>query len=452
MLSKENNELVTRVGPGTPMGNLMRAYWLPALLTRDLPINDGDVLRIRLLGEDLVAFRDTDGAIGILSEHCAHRGVSLYFGRNEQCGLRCPYHGWKFDVKGACVDMPNEPAESKLPGLIRQRSYPAVEHGGLVWTYMGPAAEPPPLPAWEWLDLPDEMKYLSLRVQECNWLQALEGELDPSHGAILHGRVDGKGSGPDRLVSDTAPSLEVNETEVGVQVASRRDAGDDYYWRINQFVLPFYTIVPPGSTDPSGAPPDINGHAWLPMDDEHTLCVMFSYNPSSKMTEKRRALYHEGSRGREPGHLSVHGALPFDPRKPYGRYWPKWNSSNDYGFDRELQRTTYSSGMNGLWPQDAGVQESMGAIADRSIEHLCAADAGIARVRRHLRTAALAFSENGKLPPNVANPRASRLRSVGLLLRKDIPWREGAAEHMTSDGPVSYRMPKARLAGTAGSA
>jgi phthalate 4,5-dioxygenase oxygenase subunit len=448
MLSKDQNEFVTRVGPGSPMGNLMRAYWLPALLSSDLPEPDGDVLRIRLLGEDLVAFRDTNGKVGILGEHCAHRGVSLFFGRNEHCGLRCPYHGWKFDADGNCVDMPNEPAGSKMPSLVTQPSYPAVERGGLIWTYLGTANEPPPLPPWEWLDLPSDMKYFSLRVQECNWLQALEGEVDPSHGAILHGRVDGLGSGPDRLVADTAPHLEVFESDVGVQVASRRDHGADYYWRINQFVLPFYTIVPPSGKDPNGGPPDINGHAWVPIDDDRTLCVMFSYNPTQKMSEKRRALYHEGNRGREPGHMSVHGALPFDPRKPYGKYWPKWNAGNAYGFDRSLQ-PKYFSGMAGLWPQDAGVQESMGIIADRSTEHLCAADAGIARVRRCLRTAAANLDERGALPPNVAHPETSRVRSVGILLAKEIAWRDGAAEHMFADGPLNYRMPQPSYAGTA---
>jgi phthalate 4,5-dioxygenase oxygenase subunit len=446
MLSKENNALVTQVGPGTPMGTFIRSYWLPALLSSDLPQPDGDPLRIRLLGEDLIAFRDTNGTIGILGEHCAHRGVSLYFARNEACGLRCPYHGWKYDVTGKCVDMPNEQLDSKLPALVRQPAYPCAERGGLIWTYMGTASEPPPLPEWEWLDLPPDMKYLSLRVQECNWLQALEGEVDPSHGAILHGRVDGRGSGPDRLISDTRPHIEVFESDVGVQVASRREAGDDYYWRINQFVLPFYTLVPPNGKDPYGAEPDINGHAWVPIDDEHTLCVMFSYNPTHTMTEKRRSLYDNGAHGREPGHMTANGALPFDPRKPYGKYWPKWNSANDYGFDRNAQRSKYFSGLAGLWPQDAGCQESMGQITDRSQEHLCAADAGIARVRRSLRSAALALSENGTLPPNVARPRSSRLRSVGILLAKGIPWREGATEHMTADGPMTYRMPEAKLA------
>ncbi len=242
MLSKENNEgLLTRVGPGTPMGALMRRFGSRRCFRAICPTVDGDPMRVRLLGEDLIAFRDTNGTVGMLGAHCPHRGVSLYFARNEACGLRCPYHGWKFDVHGTCVDMPNEQPESKLRQTLRHRAYPCVERGGLIWTYMGPG-EPPPLHAIEWIDIPAERTYLSFRVQECNWLQALEGEVDPSHGAILHGRVDGAGSGPDRLVSDTHPYLEVEETAIGVQTSlSRRDAGDDYYWRVNQFVLPFYT-------------------------------------------------------------------------------------------------------------------------------------------------------------------------------------------------------------------
>ena len=447
MLSKEHNELLTRTGPDTPMGRLMRTYWIPALLSADLPEADGDPMRVRLLGEDLIAFRDSRGTVGLLGAHCPHRGVSLYFARNEDCGLRCPYHGWKFDVTGTCVDMPNEQPGSKLRTTLRHRAYPCVERGGLIWTYMGPDAPPPPLPELEWIDLPDEYKYLSLRVQECNWLQALEGEIDPSHGAILHGRVDGGGSGPDRLVTDTHPLLEVEETEAGVQIASRRDAGDDYYWRVNQFLLPFWTLVPPNSKDPSGAAPDINGHAWVPIDDEHTLCVMFSYNPTVVMGEKRRRLYREGARGREPGHMTAQGSLPFDPTKPYGKYWPKWNQFNDYGLDRDAQRAKYFSGLAGLWTQDAGCQESMGTIADRTTEQLCSSDLGIARARRLLRASVTALAERGVVPASARDPKLFRLRSVGILLPKDVPWREGATPHMRAEGPIAYRMPSLLPAG-----
>jgi hypothetical protein len=184
------------------------------------------------------------------------------------------------------------------------------------------------------------------------------------------------------------------------------------------------------------------------MDDEHTLCVMFSYNPTEVMGERRRKLYADGVRGREPGHLTPTGSQPFDPTKPYGKYWPRWNQLNDYGLDRELQRTKYFSGLAGLWVQDAGCQESMGAIADRTEEQLCSADLGIARVRRLLRSAVLALEEKGEVPPSVDDPSLFHLRSVGILLPKDVPWREGATPHMLAHGPLDYKMPTLQLAGS----
>src|SRR5579885_1952307 len=175
MLSQEENELITRVGPGTPMGAALRRYWLPALLVEELPAPDCPPVRVRLLGEDLVAFRDSMGQLGLLGAHCPHRGASLFFGRNEECGLRCVYHGWKFDVAGACVDMPSEPEESTFKERVRATAYPCVERGGVVWTYMGPPALQPPLPELEWALLPEPQRYASKRLQECNWLQAMEG-------------------------------------------------------------------------------------------------------------------------------------------------------------------------------------------------------------------------------------------------------------------------------------
>jgi phthalate 4,5-dioxygenase oxygenase subunit len=442
MLTNEDNELLTRTGRGTPMGDLMRAYWLPALLSSDLAEKDGRAVKIRLLGEDLVAFRDTDGAVGILGAHCPHRGVSLHFARNEQHGLRCPYHGWKFDREGQCVDMPNERPDSPMKKSLRHTAYPAIERGGLIWTYMGKAPAPS-LPDLEWLEVPDSHKHISLRVQECNWLQTLEGELDPSHAPILHGRIDGEGHGPDSYfgMGEKYAHLEVIETNAGVQIGARRDAGDKYYWRINHFMMPFWTVVPPGADEV-----DINGHAFVPIDDETTLCVMYSYNPEQAMSDRRRKLFEEGHRGREPGHMSRNGALPFDPGKPYGKYWPKWNRSNDYGMDWELQRKKYVLGLAGLWVQDSGCQESMGAIADRTNEHLCSADAGIARMRRVLQEAARALKDEGRVHESVRDPSIFRKRSVGIMLPRDVNWLEGAAKYIPAHGPLGYTVPGSKPA------
>ena len=428
MLSQEDNELLTRTGPGTPMGRVMRRHWIPALLSEDLPEPDGRPFRARLLGEDLIAFRDTTGAVGLVGEHCPHRGVSLYFSRNEHEGLRCVYHGWKFDRHGRCVDMPNERPDSGLKGTIRLRSYPCVEKAGLVWTYMGEGT-PPALPDLEWMSLAPQHVHVSLRVQECNWLQAFEGEMDPSHAPILHSRIDGKGGGPDTYagMSEKWPHLEIVETDAGVQIGSRRDAGERYYWRVNHFLMPFWSVVPPGAGEV-----DINGHAWVPMDDTTTLCVMYSYNPGEPISERRLKLFREGHRGREPGHMSANGALAFDPSKPYGKYWPKWNRQNDYGMDWEAQKTKYFSGLAGLWVQDSGCQESMGAIVDRTQEHLCSADAALMRVRRVLRAAAQSSGPH----PSVNDPSVYRKRAVSVLLPKDMPWLEGVEEHIHDRGPI----------------
>src|SRR5438067_6840880 len=190
MLTREDNELVTRVGPGTPMGNLLREYWLPAMMSTELASPDCPPVRIRLLGENLIAFRTTSGKIGVIQNACPHRGASLFFGRNEEEGLRCVYHGWKFDVSGQCLDMPSEPAESNFKTKIRATAYPCRERNGIIWTYMGPRQVPPPLPDLEANLLPKEQGRLSTLMQGCNWLQALEGDFDTVHTQFLHSRLN----------------------------------------------------------------------------------------------------------------------------------------------------------------------------------------------------------------------------------------------------------------------
>src|SRR5213592_676816 len=186
MLTHEMNEFLTHTGPGTPMGELFRRYWIPALLDSELPERDCPPVRVKLLGEKLVAFRDSEGRIGVIDEFCAHRGVSLWFGRNEECGLRCAYHGWKYDVNGQCVDLPSEPEESHIRQRIKLKSYPCVELGGVIWTYMGPPEEKPPLPNFEWVHLPPSHRVTTKRWQESNYLQAIEGGIDSSHVSFLH--------------------------------------------------------------------------------------------------------------------------------------------------------------------------------------------------------------------------------------------------------------------------
>src|SRR5438309_3192555 len=181
MLKQEDNELITRVGPGTPMGQLMREYWVPALLSSELPQPDSDPVRVLLLGEQLIAFRDSNNNVGLIQNHCPHRGASLFFGRNEEAGLRCVYHGWKFSTDGTCVDMPNEPAESDFKHKVKAVAYPTQERNGIVWAYMGARQTPPPLPMLEGNMLPEGEWQVTAIQRECNWFQGLEGDIDTSH-------------------------------------------------------------------------------------------------------------------------------------------------------------------------------------------------------------------------------------------------------------------------------
>jgi len=438
MLNVKDNDLLTQIEPGAPMNKVMRQYWLPALLSSDAPKVGEQPLRVRLLGEDLLFFKSDDGTLALIGAYCPHRGASLFFGRVEDCGLRCVYHGWKFDAAGNCVDIPNESRAPNLKDGIKHTAYPCVERGGIVWAYMGDQSPAPALPDLEWLGLPEDQVHISIRVQSCNWLQALEGEIDSSHAGFLHSRIDGVGENAWTKLGAAynEPVFEIEPSDAGIMIAARRDVGDDkYYWRINQFMMPFFTVVPP-----SGKEPDINGHAWVPIDNQHTLCVMVSYKPDEPYSERRAKLYREGARGREPGHMTQAGLLPFDATKPFGKYWPKLNAENDFGYDYELQKTKYYSGMAGLWPQDAGVQESMGAISDRTREHLGSGDAGIIRVRKLLKNTALALKEKNELHPSMENSKAYRLRSVGITLPRNVEWREAVSKHVIAEGGFDYEM------------
>src|SRR5215471_14475337 len=272
MLSKEDNELLCRIGPGTPMGNLFRQYWLPMMKSDEAPAPDAPPVRIKLLGEELIAFRTTSNEIGLIQNACPHRGASLFFGRNEEEGLRCVYHGWKFDVDGACVDMPNEPAESDFKTKVKATSYRAQERGGVVWVYMGPhQATPPPLPDLEANMLPEGQYTLGIFQRECNYMQALEGDIDTGHTVFLHtGHLTIKdapsGSWGYAALADRAPHYRAVDTNVGTMYTAYRPAGEDIYYRIAQFLFPFYTMIPTGVLGL-----EVRVRAWVPIDDGHTF-------------------------------------------------------------------------------------------------------------------------------------------------------------------------------------
>ena len=384
------------------------------MLAEELPANDCPPVRVKLLSERLIAFRDSEGRIGLIDEFCAHRGVSLWFGRNENCGLRCPYHGWKFDFTGQCIDVPSEPSESGFKEKIKLKSYPLVERGGVLWTYMGIPERQPPLPEWEFATVPPEQTFISKRFQESNWLQAMEGGIDSSHVSFLHsGNLESdplfKGAAGNKYnLADMQPHFEVVESPGGLYIGARRNAENgNYYWRITQWVMPSFTMVPPRGGY------SVHGHFWIPIDDENCWAWSYDYHPTRVLTAAERTAMKEGK--------GVHVAhIP-------GTYRPLANKNNDYIVDRDAQRrnATYS-GIEGIAMQDASLQESMGPIVDRTKENLVSTDNGIIMARHRLLKAAKLL-DRGVQPPGV-DPEHQKVRSASVILSQDQPFKDAARD------------------------
>jgi nitrite reductase/ring-hydroxylating ferredoxin subunit len=391
MLSREDNALLTRVGPGTAMGTLFRRHWLPFMLADEL-VAEAPPKRVRLLGECLVAFRDSRGRPGLLGEHCPHRRASLYFGRNEAGGLRCAYHGWKFDVAGRCLDMPSEPAGSGFRDKVRAEAYPVTERAGLLWAYLGPPEKRAELPEFEWLGLPPAQRYASRWVQECNYAQALEGEIDEAA----------------HFQQDTAPRYTVHETPYGLACGARRSVqGDRYLWRINLFLMPCFTLIPP-SDDPHLR----LFRAWVPQDDEHTSVLCVTWRSDGPVSEREIGQWKRG----EAAHRKV----------IEGTVIPVERADNDYLIDRTAQRTQSFAGIAGIRAQDAMVTESAGPIADRTREHLGTSDKAVIAFRRRLIEAAQRL-EQGLEPQAPYDPDCYRVRAhAGQVPRdeRDFPEQE----------------------------
>ena len=424
MLTYEENELLTRVGRGTPMGEFFRRYWIPALLTEEIPAPDSPPVRVRLLGEDLLAFRDSAGKIGLVSERCAHRGASLFYGRNEECGLRCIYHGWKYDTQGNILETPPEPENSMIRYHVKLPAYPTHEVNGVIMTYMGPSEKMPLVPNFEWTTLPAEHVTLSKLINECNWLQSVEGDSDSSHVEFLHLHT-----GTSRTMGDTfelIPGFGGNlgwETELGpwhVTVAAHRFVAEDQkYVRTNTFIPPCVALPPVGRT--------LNG-----LIDG----LAFKYQvPVDDYTTARFDIWTSRSAPWRGGHARRNRE---DSGPDFRKYW---NRSNDYMIDREKQRTKVYSGIDGSTHiQDACVTETMGPINDRTLEHLGASDTQIALMRKFLLKAVREFQE-GKEPPGLAFDAASNtfgnLYTVDALLPLDVPWndREQVMAHAVEPSP-----------------
>jgi phenylpropionate dioxygenase-like ring-hydroxylating dioxygenase large terminal subunit len=437
MLNAQENELLTRTGPGTPMGNLLRQYWIPALLPSELPYPDCPPMRLRMLSENLIAFRTTSGQVGIIQNACPHRGASMFFGRNEEEGLRCVYHGWKFDVTGACVDMPSEPAESNFKNKVRTRAYPTRERNGVIWCYMGPRDVPPELPEHPGNLSPNArpQKY----VRACNYMQALEGDIDTVHASFLHGgHVKLEDTVPGSVdyyaTKQRSARLEVREHEVGYTYGAYRPAEEDTdCWRIGHFMLPFFTMNAPGVLNRRAG-----GNAYVPIDDEHVMGWRINVpQPQTQYGTPSVGGLFEAQRRNRMSWEGWNQPLP-DTTDWIGKFRFQQNASNDYMIDREAQakkETTYTGIFGGPDPEDRAVQESMGGIYDRTQEHLGTTDMMIIATRRKLLQACKALRDNGTIPPGVENPKLYWMFSGGAIVPRGVSGIEYASELLFGRSP-----------------
>jgi phthalate 4,5-dioxygenase oxygenase subunit len=419
MMSQADNELLTRSDKGTPMGELLRRFWMPALLSEELPERDGPPKKMRILGEELLAFRATDGRVGIVEQHCPHRGANLYFGRNEDCGIRCSFHGWKFDVDGNCVDLPTSPPESSYKDTIKLLAYPTREWADMIWVYMGPRDQMPELSQLELGLVPAAHRYVSKKRQDCNWVQSLEGAIDTAHFSFLHAiptkdeavRVDilrktsaigQEGGLADRsrwVTDDPRPKFRIQSHDAGLVIAAgRKTDTTDVYWRIAQYLAPNHALVPvafPGEV--------YHGQTWVPIDDTSCWVYTYSWIPERPLTNTERTKYAAG--------LSLHAEIGED-------YVPKRNMANDYLIDRELQKTLSYTGIAGVSDQDAAIQDSQGAIQDRTKEHLGPTDVGIVEFRKLVMAAARALQQ-GAAPKATAASTRYAVRAGGWIAAPD---------------------------------
>src|SRR5690242_11442260 len=332
-MTQSENELLTRVGPGTPMGNLLRQYWIPVLQSTDLPEADGAPLRVRLLGENLIAFRNSEGKIGLLDHVCPHRCASLFFGRNEEDGIRCSYHGWKYDTNGQCLEMPNVPKDKEFSSRLRARAYKVWEAHGIVWAYMGKRAEPPARPVFETMLFPDAQITVRFNMREFNWLQGLEGDIDTSHFGFLHlGCVDIDDVDPTDMnrfnLIDRAPEYHVADTDGGMLYAAYRPAEPgEIYYRYAHFMFPFWTATPNGSLEDN-----VNVVAWVPMDDTHTMQVRANLKKRARPLETLKdGTLIPGINVRKDAYLP-------NTSDWFGRFRSAANMSNDFLIDRDAQQ------------------------------------------------------------------------------------------------------------------
>jgi phthalate 4,5-dioxygenase oxygenase subunit len=420
MLTVEENERLTRVGPGTPMGKYHRRFWWPLCLSTELPERDGAPLRVRMLGEDLVAFRDTDGNVGLIDAFCPHRRAPLFFGRNEECGLRCVYHGWKFDRHGDCVDMPSEPAGTTLQAKVKIIAYPTVEKGGVIWTYMGPKEVQPEPPDYEWTRAPATHRYVSKTFENCNWLQAMEGGLDTAHSSFAHNNK--LGDRANLRQHDRSPTLDVERTDYGYYYVSTRNVDAGKYYRVYHYVMPAQQLRASiiGYEGVRNKPARLDGHIWAPIDDftTHVYNIMCAPHPEDELTpEAVETRERAAGRGKDD-------SIP-------GTFRLKRNQSNDYMIDRQMQKTQNYTGIVGVNTQDFALQEGMGAICDRSKEFLGTSDKAIVALRRLLLDAVATNEKGGTL--RGLDPKTYRsVRAYDRVVTTGESWKTAMAKDLVA--------------------
>jgi phthalate 4,5-dioxygenase len=411
MLSREDNELLTRIGPGTPMGEMLREYWVPACRAAKLE-SDGAPARIRLFGENFVAFRATDGRVGFFNEGCPHRCASLALAQNEGNGLRCIFHGWKFDVSGKCVDAPTEPADRRdvFAARVPVKHYAVKEAGGLIWVYLGKHQDAPPrFHDFEFTHLPASHVQPRRGVIHCNWLQGLEALLDSAHVTFLHASGLGSQTGKefykkesDYMLSTGAPVFEFIQQPYGFREAALRDQPNGLsYARIREVAFPFASFIP--------APP--NGYGLvcfsIPIDDEWTAQWYVGFNANTAIDPTPRPIT-----GRDSGDPDFFNSDMGD----LGNMWHQ---------DREAMKKGHWTGILGRGNayEDFIVQESMGPIVDRSQEFLGSCDVVIVRSRKILLDAIHQYMKDGTTSFKGPEIDFKRIRAISWAFPKGQDWR-----------------------------
>jgi phthalate 4,5-dioxygenase oxygenase subunit len=414
MLSREDNEVLTQVEGDAPMGRLMREHWLPGCMSEEVAEPDGAPVRIRLLGEDLVAFRDTNGRLGVVDEHCPHRRASLALGRNEQCGLRCLYHGWKVDVDGNVVDMPSEWREGVANRQVKHRHYPSREAGGFVWIWLGPPDAPREFEPPAWAPTPNVRTSIVKMHVRCNWAQVLEGAIDSAHSSTLHSTdmvpayVAGAAATSNewlRPSTDKAPKLQIQRTDFGFRYAAIRkplhNADTHDYIRITLFVAPFTVLIPPNDRYNLSI---LN----VPLDDTNTMYYFIAWSEGEGI-------------GQDAWRKFCRAEVGVDVDESYR---PLRRLENRYRQDRDQMRSGASfTGIDGIPNQDLAMWETMGPIADRSKERLGGSDMAVVAFRRQMVDAARAVARGepgiGTAP---GRTRYVKLRSFEGVVPKTTPW------------------------------